>query len=70
MNVLKQKVPSFVHQCPYKGTDFQVKNLILHKSDLALWITGEYKIVYTFFDDTDPRLYQVLGKGVISRDFI
>lgn len=66
-NVMKEKLPGFVKPCPYVGTDFQVKNLTIFKSDLALWITGEYKLIYTLYDDIDPRIYQVSARGVIKR---
>jgi hypothetical protein len=49
-------------------TDLQVKELALGVSDLALWITGEYKLVYTFFDDLDNRILRVSAMGVIKRN--
>lgn len=67
VNVLKQKVPGFVHPCPYVGKDFQIRNLTVVTSDLALWITGEYKLVYTVYDDKDPKIYQVSARGVIGK---
>ncbi|CAG9806878.1 unnamed protein product [Chironomus riparius] len=68
VNALKEKVPGFVHQCPYSGTDLQVKNLILVTSDLALWITGEYKLIYTIYDDIDPKILEVSARGIIKRN--
>ncbi|KAG5670540.1 hypothetical protein PVAND_000796 [Polypedilum vanderplanki] len=62
LNVLKEKAPESIKSCPYEGTDLQVKNLTLVTSDLALWITGEYKLVYTFYDDQDPQILQVSAK--------
>lgn len=67
LNVLKKSVPGLVHQCPYKDSDLQVKNLAPTVSDLALWITGEYKLVYTFYDSKDPKILQVSAKGIIKR---
>jgi hypothetical protein len=60
-------VPGFIHQCPYQGKDLQVKNLALTVSDLALWISGEYKLIFTFFDDIDKRILQVSAHGVIGK---
>lgn len=51
----------------FQGTDLQIRNLALGASDLALWITGEYKVVYTFFDDQDNRIFRVSGLGEIKR---
>lgn len=67
LEFLKRSVPDLIHQCPYKNTDLQVKNLAPTVSDLSLWITGEYKLVYTFYDDNDPRILQVSAKGIIKR---
>lgn len=67
VNVMNEKVPGFIHQCPYQGKDFQVRNLKLTVNDLALWINGEYKIVFTFYDDIDKRILQVSAKGVIGK---
>lgn len=52
-----------------QGQDLQVKKLILGQSDIALWITGEYKVVYTFYDDLDSRLYRVSGLGTLKRSW-
>ena len=68
VNALKEKVPGFVKQCPYSGTDVQVRNLTLVTTDLALWITGEYKLIYTLYDDIDPKIYEVSARGVIKRN--
>lgn len=64
---MREKAPGFIKMCPYQGKDFQVRNLTLTVSDLALWITGEYKIIFTFFDDIDKKILQVSGRGVIGK---
>ena len=45
-----------------------LKNLLLVTSDLALWITGEYKLIYTIYDDIDPKILQVSARGIIKRN--
>jgi UDP-N-acetylglucosamine pyrophosphorylase len=67
LNVLKEKAPTAIKACPYQGTDLQIRNLTLVTTDLALWITGEYKLVYTFYDDIDPQILQVSARGEIKR---
>lgn len=51
-----------------QGNDLQIRNLVVGASDIALWITGEYKIVYTFSDDLDKKIFQVSALGVIKRN--
>ena len=65
---MKNAVPGFIHKCPYNGMDFQARNLILTLDDLALWIIGEYKVSYTFYDFKDELIYQVSGCGIIKRE--
>lgn len=57
-----------MHNCPYKDTDLQVMNLTPTVNDLSLWITGEYKLVYTIYDDSDPKIFQVSARGIIKRE--
>ncbi|CRK87914.1 CLUMA_CG001701, isoform A [Clunio marinus] len=68
LKTMKSKAPDFIHRCPYEGKDLQVKNLILGASDIALWITGEYKVVYTFFDDEDEKILRVSAMGILKRN--
>lgn len=50
-----------------QGRDLQLKNLTVGASDLALWITGEYKLIYTFSDDRDKKILRVAALGNIAR---
>jgi hypothetical protein len=59
------RVLTFIY---FQGQDLQVRDLVLGQSDIALWITGQYKVVYTFFDDMDNRLLRVSGQGTLKRN--
>lgn len=68
LEFLKRSKPDLIHQCPYQDMDLQIKNLTPTVSDLSLWITGEYKLVYTIYDDNDPQILQVSARGIIKRE--
>jgi hypothetical protein len=41
--------------------------MVVSGGDLALWISGEYKISYTLFDDNDNNILTINGQGAIKR---
>lgn len=64
---VKCSLNNYLTKC-FQGSDLQIRNLALGASDLALWITGEYKVVYTFSDDQDNKIFRVSGLGEIKRN--
>lgn len=65
LKTVNEKVPGLVHNCPYQKTDLHIDNLYVGKTDLALWIKGEYKLMYRFYDDQDNRILRVSAMGHI-----
>lgn len=68
MEVVNKNSPGLIHECPYQGSDFRVDQLFIPKTDLALWITGEYKVMYRFYNDDDSRILRVTAQGIIKKD--
>jgi hypothetical protein len=67
MQVLRKQTPHLIHDCPFKNEEFQIKNLELFAGDIALWIQGEYKVIYSFYNENDEMFFKGVAKGVLKR---
>jgi len=49
-------IPGFVHRCPYREQDFQVKNITFPEDYHMIQPSGDYKIDVLFFDKRDEKI--------------
>lgn len=68
LQVANKNLPGFIHECPYQGSDFHVDQLQVPNTDLPLWINGEFRVMFTFYNDEDSKILQVTAQGLVKRD--